>query len=42
MEGKAYAKALGQEHTSYVQERQEGSVVTGDSLGHDLREVTVG
>ena len=42
MEGKACAKALGQEHTRYVQEQQEGPVATGESLGHDLREVTVG
>jgi len=42
MEGKACAKAPGQEHTRYVQEQQEGPVATGDSLGHDLREVTEG
>ena len=41
-EGKACAKALGQENTRYVQEQQEGPVATGDSLEHDLREVTEG
>ena len=42
MEGKVYTKALGQEHSRYVQEQQQDPVATGDSLGHDLREVTVG